>query len=496
MSDQPPPILSPAVVRRPWLWVALLILYGLALNLVFIGSSPLGSHEALAGERAREMTTLGHWTVPYLDGQPDVRKPPLPFVFTALLAGLAGGFTETVVRAPSALAALGVALLLMFWVRPRFGWRPALLTAFVTLTSAGFIGWGRRGEVDMQVAFWTTATLLSYWLVVTESGFRRRAAFFAIMSLSLAAGVLTKGPLTPATLVVTSLALTFAGDPGRRGWRALWPMIAAGFVSIALVAPWTLTMVRTQPDAWTVWYEQYIGRAAGEIGHDKPWHFYLTRTPLQLWGLWTIFVLLGAYLALRYRQLPRGLTVFLLAWGLGAELLLSFSVGKRIHYALGAQPPFLLLAGWALDRTIFVRPGDWHYRLRHACAWGVVVYAALALIGVSVYTGMFLSKPDPAENQSVVGQLIAREIPATDTVASYRGLGAVELFYARRFIPVIEQNDLAAWRDQHPGGYLIVGVMQIPELWTDHGPWQVISPPDWRPAASKAQAILLRVPPK
>ncbi len=484
------------IIRRPWLWVAALILYGLALNLVFIGSSPLGSHEALAAERSREMVTLGHWTVPHLDGQPDVRKPPLPFVFTGLLAAAASGFTETTVRAPSALAALGIALLLMFWVRRMFGWRPALLTAFVALTSAGFIGWGRRGEVDMQVAFWTTATLLSYWMVVTETGFARRAAFFVIMSLSLAAGVLTKGPLTPATLVVTSLALAVAGESGRRGWRALWPMIAGGFVSIALVAPWVFAMVQAQPDAWNVWYLEYIGRAGGAIGHDKPWHFYLTRTPAQLWGLWAIFVLLGAFLAIRYRQLPRGLAVFLLAWGLGAELLLSFSVGKRIHYAMGAQPPFLFLAGWALDRVISAPPGDWFYRFRRPVVWGVGVYAVLALVGVTVYTGIFLSKPDPAENQSVVGQYIAREVPAADTVASYRGVGAVEVFYARRFIPVVEQNDLTAWRDQHPGGYLIVGVMQIPELWTAHGPWQVIAPPGWQSGASKAQAILLRVPPK
>jgi hypothetical protein len=35
--------------------------------------------------------------------------------------------------------------------------------------------------------------------------------------------------------------------------------------------------------------------------------------------------------------------------------------------------------------------------------------------------------------------------------------------------------------------------MQIPELWTAHGPWQVIAPPGWQPGTSKAQAILLRV---
>lgn len=494
MTELTNPSLAPAI-RRPWRWVALLIIYGLALNLVFIGSSPLGSHEALAAERAREMTTIGHWTIPHYDGKPDMTKPPLPFVFTGLLAAASGGFTETAVRAPSALAAVGVALLLMFWVRRMFGWRPALLTAFVTLTSAGFIGWGRRGEVDMQVAFWTTATLLSYWLVVTESGFARRAAYFVIMSLSLAAGVLTKGPLTPATLVVASLALTIAGDPDRRGWRALWPMIFGGFASIALVAPWVLAMVQAQPDAWTVWYEQYIGRAEGVIGHDKPWHFYLTRTPLQLWGLWAIFVILGVFLAIRYRQLPRGLTVFLLAWGFGAELLLSFSVGKRIHYALGAQPPFLFLAGWALDRVISAPTGDWFHRFRRPVTWGVAVYAVLALVGVGIYTGVFLSRPDPAENQAQIGQLIAREIPATDTVAAYRGAGPVELFYARRFIPVVEQNDLAAWRDQHPGGYLIVGARLIPELGADHDTWPVISPPGWQPGASKAQATLLRVPP-
>jgi hypothetical protein len=160
---------------------------------------------------------------------------------------------------------------------------------------------------------------------------------------------------------------------------------------------------------------------------------------------------------------------------------------------MGAQPPFLFLAGWALDRVISAAPGDWFCRFRRPVAWGVGIYAVLALVGVGVYTGVFLSRPDPAENQSVVGQYIARDLRARDTVASYRGVGAVELFYARRFIPVIEQNDLNAWRDQHPGGYLIVGVMQIPELWTAHGPWQVIAPPGWQPGTSKAQAILLRV---
>jgi len=213
------------------------------------------------------------------------------------------------------------------------------------------------------------------------------------------------------------------------------------------------------------------------------------------WGtlgiLWGFVAMCGLMAAIR----GQGWLVFLLAWGFGAELLLSFSVGKRIHYAMGAQPPFLFLAGWALNRVISAPPGDWFYRCRRPVVWGVGIYAVLALVGVAVYTGMFLSKPDPAENQSRIGQYIAREVPAADAVASYRGVGAVELFYARRSIPVVEQTDLNAWRDQHPGGYLIVGTMQIPELWTAHGPWQAISPTGWQPAASPAQVVLLRVPP-
>jgi len=63
-------------------------------------------HEPYVGGIIREMTTSGNWVVPTLNGQPFLEKPPLFYLFGAMVCSVIGHFQPWALRLPSVLLAL------------------------------------------------------------------------------------------------------------------------------------------------------------------------------------------------------------------------------------------------------------------------------------------------------------------------------------------------------------------------------------------------------
>ena len=162
-SANPQPVAEPpAGGRRRWL--APLALAALMGGLLFarLGDDlPLRSHEALLAETARNMymdrpvqladgSRPSPWLVPNFNDVPRLRKTPLPYWTVAGLACLTGAVDEWTARLPSALAALGTALITLALVR-RWDGRLASLAAAATLvTSAEFLIVARSALSDMS----------------------------------------------------------------------------------------------------------------------------------------------------------------------------------------------------------------------------------------------------------------------------------------------------------------------------------------------------------
>ena len=146
------------LVRGSWIVGLSLLTVGLGLG----RAGRLTYHEAFVAEAAREMLTSGDVLVPTMGGRPWLEKPPLPIWLVALTGQLAGGVSEAVARAPSAVAATLLALGTAILAARRYGTTVGLLAGLVQATTAWTVLRGRLSEADMLLAGLVTWTLLAF----------------------------------------------------------------------------------------------------------------------------------------------------------------------------------------------------------------------------------------------------------------------------------------------------------------------------------------------
>jgi 4-amino-4-deoxy-L-arabinose transferase-like glycosyltransferase len=496
-------------VQHPWLLVVLLVIYHCALGFSFLGSCPLGTHELLVAERTREMIDVGHWMVPHLNGEPSLLKPPAPFWISGGLSQLTGKVDEWAVRIPSVLASVGIMLLIILWMKSITGWRSALMGGFIFATSYAALVWGRRGEVDMQLAFWTTACLVAYWFGIWQSNRRKQVIYFLLMWLSLALAVMTKGPLPLAQFLITVIVMAIMTSPQARQIRRMLPL--SGIVILLVVTlPWVIYIIHEKsPSVFLAWYQQTLGRMAGETGHRKPFYFYLIQMPCLLLP-WIILIGLGVHLARKEKIMSRQAWIYLLAWGVGGVVFLSLSSGKRMRYALTCVPPFIVFAGWGMDYIFFRVARPWSKQFRAwmrvhglivlatlialivmsfmftSLRWHLLILAVIAGIGISLSYWLFCTNrrllslfsfgvillfsqiwanafliPQLANlntnNGVSIGKYIINQIHDTDSVCFYKCPNLKVVFYAESTISIVKEPDeLAEWLKTHPQGFIII----------------------------------------
>ena len=536
------------VIARPQLWVVALVLYALLLGLPWLGTSPLMSHEVLVAQRTQGLMNEGEWVVPFRDGRADFNKPPLPFWITGSLSALAGEINEWTIRLPSVAATIGTMLLLVFYTRRLLCWRTALVTGWVFLTSVAVLQYGRRGEVDMLLTFWTSLALVAYATGLVEPNRRRQVAWFLTMWLAAGVAVLAKGPLPVGILLVTMILTAVFCPEGRRIGRML-PILGPASL-VAVVAAWAVPVALMYPEAVSVWAMESLGRFAGKMGHEKPLFYYVFRAP-TLWLPWILPVAVGANLVVRKRTLPRLQWVLLLAWGLGGLVLLSASTGKRVHYVLPVMPPFLVLAGLGLDGIVFAvsrklarsrrvlfwlhvatvpgalvaalvglaylpKYGDrvmalalvfaaaftrvlWLYYTRRRTASMLTMVASFATIQV-IAVGLLLTPLSLAVGrEAAIGRAIAarEDVPACAFVtpegeAEARSAKTVTFYAGRRLTTIRGRDAMRRWRADHPGGLVLVGKQDVAVL-RSLGAWTEPLPPE-DPKWSESDFDLLSVP--
>ena len=353
----------PAGGRRSWL--APLALAALMGGLLFarLGDDlPLRSHEALLAETARNMymdrpvqladgSRPSPWLVPNFNDVPRLRKTPLPYWTVAGLACLTGAVDEWTARLPSALAALGTALIVLALVR-RWDGRLASLAAAATLvTGAEFLIAARSALSDMPMTFFCTASLAAVWMAVERGGVRRFAWLLAT-GATAALAMLAKGPV-PAIVLPLPLAVAAVIMIVRlvhpkemmRAPAAKWAWTLAGvamgtLLFLAILLPWPVYVWQHVPQALDIWRAESVDRSTGDFGHQEPFYFYIIRLPLLL-APWTVFFIHGLVVAARrVRREPaaRAWLLFLGAWFVGTLAALSAAAGKQDHYLLPLVP--------------------------------------------------------------------------------------------------------------------------------------------------------------
>src|SRR5262249_12576872 len=117
----------------------------------------------------REMLERGEWTVPYLQDEPYLDKPPL-FYWLVMLSYQLFGVQDWSARLVPALFVHGSILITYLFGRPSLGERAAFWGSLALTLAPAFVGMGRLLLLDGVLAFWVTLAIFSSWEAMRGRG--------------------------------------------------------------------------------------------------------------------------------------------------------------------------------------------------------------------------------------------------------------------------------------------------------------------------------------
>ena len=408
-------------ILHPWLdaviflLVAVWILYGL-------GSYGLYEpHEAQYAGAASEMLLRGDWVTSYLNGAPELNKPPLFYWLIAVsfkVLGHSGMPPEFVARLPLALIALGGVLLAWQWARELWGPRAGRCAALMLAVAPGWYIFSHQLLIDELLSVLILAALYLLWKAIcARDSLWRWALFYGVVGLA----VLAKGlPGLFFPLLALGLFVIVRRDWGliRRSQPLLGIVLVAG-----VVGPWAYLFEAHNPGALRYMivnehlrriFDERIPKDYGGVQVSAikfvlftvlwcaPWSFLLPQI--------ASFSLKGARTDASGSG-PRSAKDAVLLLGIGAVAPVAFFAlipARLIYYGLPAVPPLAVLCAGSVSAA-----GYWSERSRRVAA-GFAVMFGLALACVRHFLPEWLaSLPDLAatpmllKNISSEGLLLA-----------------------------------------------------------------------------------------
>ena len=228
-----------------------LLLFFLALVILLPGTweatGLTGKDEFFLGLRTpMEMIEGKHWLVPFLDGAPRIRKPPMLYwmgrtsyeIFGISLLSMR--LVSVLFAALLIVSTAGIARRLSRRSEP--GW----LAGCVLLGCLGIASEARRFMLDVPIAALSTAAFWTFLIWLDA----RRPGWLIATTLLLAAGFMTKGPIVALVFGGGLLALLLSGqlrlEELRRHWLAL---IGNGALWAVLSLPWFFIVRTLHPEA-------------------------------------------------------------------------------------------------------------------------------------------------------------------------------------------------------------------------------------------------------
>ncbi len=326
------PALSPA--RQ----TLLLFLLALAVLLpgIWEATGLTGKDEFFLGLRTpMEMIEGDHWLVPFLDGAPRIRKPPLLYWLgrasfeTFGISLVSARFVAVLFAALLVVSTAGIARRLSG--RNETGW----IAGCVLLGCLGMASEGRRFMLDVPVAALSTAAFWSL-LVWLDSGQKR---WLTATALLLAAGFLTKGPIVALVCGGGVLALLASGRLRLAEVRRQWLPLAGHALLFAMLAlPWFFIVRALYPEAADL-------VLAGELESRQFFNF----SPGILLGLlnialpWVFVFAVAAWAAWKRPAVDRLALFWFCATFLPFAFIRSFD-----RYLIGSLVPLAVLVALAL----------------------------------------------------------------------------------------------------------------------------------------------------
>lgn len=488
----------------------LVLLWMLLTSAVFT-RAPIPIDETRYLTVAWEMWQRGDFLVPYLNGQTYSHKPPMLF-WLMQLGWAIFGFNDYWPRLVGPL----VALLDLFLVRQIALklWPKQVELAnqapWILLASLLWTLFATSTMFDILLTAWVLIAMLG--LLELQQG--RAIKGWLLVALSVGFGLLAKGPVIFLHIVPTTLLMAvWARSDALPFIRLSFGLILAIILGVVLALVWALPAATAGGEeyAGAILWHQTADRAVSTNIHKRGLFWYLPFLPLFLfpWLFWG-----RVWCGFRQPEFLKDLGVrFCLVWLLSTIILFSVLPSKQIHYLIPMLPAFALLVARALNQThldvgvksdmvlpillaaigVFLmflpeipRLNDFGWVQHVDIEWGltvltIAVFLALSLfywrkfsvlaiataMVVSIFAGLiffFKYNRDSYDLTPAALEVKAFNEQGVDYafVGNYQG----QLQYLgrlRQALPVITSEQVSAWAEQHPQGYLISLEKQRPE---------------------------------
>jgi 4-amino-4-deoxy-L-arabinose transferase-like glycosyltransferase len=264
--------------------------------------------EGRNAEAGREMLETGDWMSPTFNYEPRYAKPVL--VYWLMSASYKTfGVSEFAARFPSALFGLGLVLMLYLFLARLRDANTALLAALMLALNLQMIGLNRMALTDSVLIFFTTLSLVAFWLGFQTT--RERRPWMWVCYAAMGIATLAKGPvgfLVPLIVVALYLSLT-------KQWRPFWQdgrPLAGTALTIFIALPWYAGMWWLHGSEYTASAQaNTVGRFLKPMeGHSFGFLFYIPVLLLGFfpWSGWLLFAWPQTYKNWRADRKALGLT--------------------------------------------------------------------------------------------------------------------------------------------------------------------------------------------
>ncbi|MGR9086257.1 MAG: ArnT family glycosyltransferase [Gammaproteobacteria bacterium] len=291
---------------------------------------------------AREMLAKGNWLEPTMNGELRFEKPPLPTWTTAFAMHLFGQDDLSLLRLPSALAAMALICFLFQLTKE--------LTADIDLpflvsgtaaTSLLIFLMSRTSSWDI---FCHGFMLGAIWLIHKglKTGRRNQSCFIGsgiLMGLSF----LSKGPVSFFSLLLPYLTARIFADERNDFGTNIKPLLAMALIAFVISAIWPAYIYFRYPE-----FSQYIADKETSAWMDrtvKPFYYYWN-FPVQS-GVWAFLATITLVLPYARKRIDEfGNYKFLVLWTWSAVLLMSLFPEKKARYLLPVLLPLSILTAF------------------------------------------------------------------------------------------------------------------------------------------------------
>lgn len=459
-------------------WPALLILliFGFLMFVPLLGRySVITADEGQRVYPPLEMLRTGDWTVPRLNGEDYLKKPPLLYWQIAVLYKLLGP-SEWAARIIPAISGMLFGVVVWLWTR-RFA-RPgvALLAGIIALANYFVLQKARESQLDMPLGLMTVLCHWGLWEVFIRMDRGRSGTWpwFILATAALAAGLLYKGPVP--WLFVACAWIGAAVATRRYTWILHWKLLLCFGLSAIPLVLWGFAVVEEMGydralQVWNREAERHLVTAS-EINSGSP-IFYIFRLALLLpWSLaifcffkkpfYRDFMPAEAPSTTAEFGLDRATAGFLMGGAFLSFIVMSIIPAKETEYMLGMVAPWCIMLAFAwqwLQRT-----RQWSPRqIRRAVAGG----AALWLVFTYGYYMVMMARETKANQVLGLAEFTNKALAQGIPVASY-GVESTRpnfYFYLDQMTSnVYKVNDVVKFFEDHPNGMVYLRTKRLERL--------------------------------